>query len=159
MFRENRRIMVETQAVVELIRKLRHDYGNVLQIIGAYLEMDMSDKAQNYIKEQIEELKGERVIFNSLANEDALYLYMQRLQAKELGFNLFFEDLEASSWGILKLKNEPLASLERISLLYPPDGEEPIVYLSIYETEQGLELFFTCAGWERPNWKVSLSRE
>lgn len=150
---------METQAVVELIRKLRHDYGNVLQVVGAYLEMGMSDKVKDYVKEQIEELNVEREIFNSLANEDALYLYMQRLQAKELGFNLFFEDLEASSWGILKLKNEPVASLERISLQYPPCGEEPIVYLSIYETEHGLELFFTCAGWKRPNWKVSLFRE
>lgn len=150
---------METQEVVELIRRLRHDYGNMLQVVGAYLEMDMNDKAREYIKEQTDELNGERVIFQSLSPEDALYLYMQRLGAKDLGFNLFFEDLDASSWGILKLRNEPISSLESIAAQYPPHGEEPCVYLSIYEIENGVELFYTCADWAQETWKVSLFRE
>lgn len=137
---------MEAEQTVAMIRRLRHDFGNYLQVILGYIDLNRPEKAKSYILAIVEELAGERNIFESLEPEATLYFYQQLLMARDLGIILKYKELPIRSWNILKKQNQPFNSLT--SLLPEFNGiDDPIINLSFYEGETGITMLFK---WEQP---------
>lgn len=148
---------MKTQTVVDLLKRQRHDYGNVLQVVGAYLEMNMAEEAQQYICEKREELFSEQNLFNTADVDIALYLYLQALKANDLGFNLYYEDIAITSYELLKANNEPNTSLSNL-IRNSSLTRETNIYLSLYEDELGIDLFFSCENIANKSYRTRLNK-
>ena len=70
---------MEAAEMVSMLRRVRHDYANHLQVISGYLDLGWKDQLSAYIREIIAGLNQERIIFDSLPPDDALYFYKQFL--------------------------------------------------------------------------------
>ncbi len=138
---------MEAEQMVDLLRRLRHDYGNHLQVIGGYLELGQPESVKEYLRTVMEEMSSERIIFDSLSGDAALYFYEQLSVARDLGIILRFEDLDLDSWEILKAKNEPYQSILALSKDTPKLDDDTPVFLSLYEDKVGVDMFFSCSRW------------
>lgn len=128
---------------VEILRRCRHDFGNHLQVVSGYTELGRSDKVKEYIGNIVEKMALERIIFESLPAEGALYFYEQVLLAADLGVILVYKDLKITNWHKLENGMEPLRSLTPLAAGVSKE-EEPIVFISLQEDEQGIEMVFSC---------------
>ncbi len=150
---------MEADQMVGLLRRMRHDFANHLQVISGYVELGWEERLTAYIHSIIEDLNQERVIFETVEAEAALYFYEQLLMIKDLGIILTYEDLEIESLQILKKNNEPFNSIAAMQHDLQAQDDEPLIYLSIYEGATGIDLLFSCDIWEEESRKVSLIRE
>ena len=139
--------MMEAGQMVNLLRRLRHDYANHLQVISGYLELGWQKQIRSNVKEIINQLNQERIIFESVAPQDALYFYEQLLMVKDMGIILVYDDLDVKSAGYLKDRNEPVNSMTVLKSEIPRGDDEPIVYISIHEDDTGIEMYFSCDNW------------
>lgn len=129
---------------VELLRRIRHDYANHLQVISGYIELARYQEVKDYIAAMVEEMSEERKVFESLDPEAVLYLFEKMLSVRDLGIILKYDELEISNTRILENHNEPDKTLKSLlERLGKPDSE-PVVYLSLYEDKQELEMIFDC---------------
>lgn len=153
--------MMEASQMVSLLRRMRHDFANHLQVLSGYAEMGWEERLAGYIRSIITELNQDRIIFEAVDAETALYLYEQLLMIKDMGIILIYEELDLQSGQILMAYNEPVNSIAAMQAdITAADGEdEPVVYLSIYEGESSIDLLFSCDNWEEDSRKVSLIRE
>jgi hypothetical protein len=142
-----------------LLRRLRHDYGNHLQVIGGYLELGQPERAKEYLRTVMEEIGSESIVFNSFRGDAALYFYEQLSMARDLGIILRFEDLDLDSWEILKAKHEPYQSILALIKETPKLEDDTPIYLSLYEDEVGVDMFFSCSGWVQSPKRVKVKKE
>ncbi len=126
--------------MVDLLRRVRHDFANHLQVISGYLQLGQPEQVQDYLRTILEDLAAERIVFQSLPGAASLYLYDQLLKACDKGIALRFEDIELESWELLKANGEPASSL---SIWQRELGAVDDVYLSIYEDERGIDLLYS----------------
>jgi hypothetical protein len=145
--------------MVDLLRRVRHDFGNHLQVIGGYLELGQPELVKKYLRTVMEEISSERIIFEALNGEAALYFFDQLSRAHDLGIVLRYEDLDIASWDILKASDEPGQSLAVICKDNVRSDEDILVYLSIYEDERGVDMFFTCEKWVQSPKVIRISKE
>jgi hypothetical protein len=145
--------------MVDLLRRTRHDFANHLQVIGGYLEMGQPERVKDYLHTVMEEIKAERIIFEALSGEAALYFYEQSSRAHDLGIILRYEDLEIASWDILKSSDEPYQSMVILGKDIVRSDEDTHVYLSLYEDERGVDMFFTCTGWGESPKGIRINKE
>ena len=150
---------MEAEQMVDILRRARHDFGNHLQVIGGYLEMGQPDRVKDYLRTVMEEISSERIIFEALSGEAALYFYEQLSRAHDLGIILRYEDLDIASWDILKASDEPYQRLAILCKDIVRSDEDTLVYLSLYEDERGVDMFFTCAGWEKSPQGIRINKE
>lgn len=151
--------MMEAEQMVSLLRRMRHDFANHLQVISGYVDLGWQERLAEYVRTIIAALNQERIIFESVSAEAALYFYEQLLMIKDLGIILTYEDLEIQSLDLLIKNNEPFRSVAAMrSDLSAPDDDEPIIYLSVYEDARGIDLLFSCDNWEDSR-KISLVKE
>ncbi|MGI6421068.1 MAG: Spo0B domain-containing protein [Syntrophomonadaceae bacterium] len=138
------------QKTVDLLREIRHDFGNHLQVIMGYLDLGNPQQARKYIIKLIEEMAAERLIFESTDADTALYLYQQLLLSRELGVILRYDEIKIKSPDLLQLKNEPWHSLQQVLAAWKAENSdaEPMVYLEIYEKDDGIDLLYSCEGME-----------
>jgi sensor histidine kinase regulating citrate/malate metabolism len=149
---------LEDQKVVDTFRRIRHDFGNHLQVISGYLELGKNDKVKDYIKEIVKEMAWERKIFEELPAEAALYFYEQVLLASDLGVILVYEDFDLQSLQLLQANQEPYHTL--IELTGNIDKEcDAVIFLSVYEDDKGMELFFTSDCFKENPVRLRLNRE
>ena len=144
---------------VRLLRRVRHDYGNHLQVISGYLQMGMMDRVKDYVDEVARELMEERTVFQAAEPEAALYFYEQILAARDMGIIIRYDDLDVASWEILKLRNEPAQSIARLQdKIGDTKGDtSPVLYLSFYEDSAGIDMFISDDAGEIE--KIRLNRE
>ncbi|MGI5921449.1 MAG: Spo0B domain-containing protein [Syntrophomonadaceae bacterium] len=149
---------MEEQKVVDIIRRMRHDFGNYLQVIGGYLELDKKEQAQYYIREIAGRMAQERIIFELLPADQALYFYQQVLLARELGVILVYEDFDIKSLAVLEAYQEPGNTLKKLA-----DGinkeNDVVIALSLYEDENGIELLFKSDTFRDGPVRLRLNRE
>ncbi len=150
---------MEAEQTVGLLRRVRHDFANHLQVISGYLDMGRPEQVKEYLTAVMEEIIAERLIFESQQGEAALYFYEQTLLAYDLGIKLRYEDIDIDDWAILKASGEPCKSLADLSKELIKSEEDVIVYLSIYEDPAGVDMFFTCADWEDSTKVIRVSKE
>lgn len=152
---------MEASQAVSLLRRMRHDFANHLQVISGYLDMGWEERMSDYIRSIIAGLNQERIIFEAVDADVALYLYEQLLMIKDMGIILVYEELDLQTVQLLMGKNEPVSSLAAMrDEIEAADGEdEPVVYLSIYEGEKSIDLLFSCGCWEEDTRKVCIFKE
>ena len=59
------------EQVIQLLRQLRHDFGNHLQVISGYLDLGRSAEVKRYIQSLAEEMGEERIIFETCSPDTA----------------------------------------------------------------------------------------
>ncbi len=138
---------METEQMIATLRRLRHDFGNYLQVILGYIDLNRPEKAKSYILDIVEEMAAERNIFERLEPEAALYFYQQLLMARDLGIILKYKELRISSWAILKKQNQPFSSLTSLLPEFNGMDDDAIINLSLFESEAGATMLFE---WEQP---------
>lgn len=132
------------QEILDLIRRIRHDFGNHLQIISGYNELGRSQEVKDYIAGIVEEMTAERTIFELASADIALYFYEQLLLARDLGIILRYEELQIESALILQMKNEPYNTLKFISEKIDDKEDDVIVYISFYGRDREIDMFLSC---------------
>lgn len=133
---------MEDAKVVGLINRLRHDLGNHLQVISGFADLGRVSDLREYIKQVSEELASERIIFEKLDSDPALYLFQVILFARDLGILLMYRDLELKSHQPLVQSNEPFKSLAVVAEQLGETDEDPVVVLSIEDQDQGIRMLF-----------------
>lgn len=134
---------MEASRVMEILRRCRHDFGNHLQVISGYTELGQSDKVKEYIEHTVEKMASERIIFELLPAEAALYFYEQVLLAADLGVILVYKDLKVKNWQELQTQMEPVRSLAPLAAGISKE-DDPVVLASLLEDDQGIKIVFTC---------------
>jgi len=135
---------LEAQRTVDIIRRIRHDFGNHLQVISGYIELEKYKEVKRYINSITEEMGAERSIFETGNADTALYLYKQMLMARDLGIILRYKDLHISKPDMLLDKNEPYNSLVKLTGKVEIKDDEPVVYISLYEENNEVKMLFGC---------------
>ena len=102
---------MDTDRTVALIRKMRHDFGNHLQVISGYLELNHPEKAQQYVTRLILDSGDERAVFEIDKGDVILYLFEQLLNARDYGIKISYKNIDLSSVEPLMNRNEPLNTL------------------------------------------------
>jgi len=140
--------MMEAAQMVNLLRRVRHDYANHLQVISGYLELGWEEQLRSYIQDIITQINLERIIFESVAPQDALYFFEQLLTIKDMGIILVYDDLDVKSTQYLKDHNEPVNSIAALRADIAQGEDDTVVYISIHEDETGIEMYFGCDSWD-----------
>ncbi len=105
---------MDADRTVALLRKMRHDFGNHLQVISGYLELNHPEKVQQYVDKLIMNARNERVVFEAAEGETALYLYEQMLAAREYDIKLIYKMIDIASVEPLMRDNEPIHTLKQL---------------------------------------------
>ena len=145
--------------MVNLLRRVRHDFANHLQVIGGYLELGWTEQMSAYIKEITAGINQERIIFEAVAPAYALYFYEQLLTVRDMGIILVYEDLDVKTADCLIAANEPVRSIAALQPDIPPGEDEPVLYVSIHEDESGIEMYFNGDGWEGESCRTRINKE
>ncbi len=150
---------MEDAEMVSMLRRVRHDYANHLQVISGYLDLGWKDQLSAYIREIIAGLNQERIIFESVPPQDALYFYEQLLKVKDLGIILVYDDLDVTSTRYLKDRNEPVNSIAALQPDLQAGEEEPVIYISIHENESEIDLYLSCDSWQGESRHIHIDKE
>lgn len=136
---------MDSARIVEMIRMLRHDFGNDLQVISGYIDIGQPQKSQAYIQGMVKQMEEERKIFTALEADYALYFFSQMLLVRELGVILKYDIIAIDSIELIMDRNEPYAALQRLCQQYPSlrDNEAKVsftsdcegIWMSVYADE------------------------
>lgn len=123
---------MEAEQMASILRRIRHDYGNHLQVILGYLDLGKPERVRQYIKTVVEQHNEERILFEELPPEAALYFYQQALLCGDLGLILKYRECHMDSHAVFEKGQEPYRSLK---LLASESAfqleEEPVVYATV----------------------------
>lgn len=129
--------------VVALIRRMRHDFGNHLQVISGYNELGRPDDIREYISEIIQEMSQERKMLELEDSELALFLYKQMLLADDLGIILRYKELSIDSGQKLTANLELYKTIEKLvkehNLL-----QKSVMEVSITEENNQFKILLEC---------------
>jgi stage 0 sporulation protein B (sporulation initiation phosphotransferase) len=106
---------MDAAKTVQLLRKMRHEFGNHLQVLSGYLELQQPEKVKEYVNKLILAMRAERKIFEITEGEVTIYLYEQLLSARDAGLTMEYKDIRISNIKKLEQAGEPLKSLRRIT--------------------------------------------
>ncbi len=132
--------------MVQLLRRVRHDYGNHLQVIMSYIDLGRHEMAKKYIVSVAEQAASERALFEQAPPQVALYLYNQMLAARDLGIILEYNEIKTDSIDPLLLNGQPGQALKDLSkklAKFGDDEDYATVTLSIYQEGNSCRLVFT----------------
>jgi hypothetical protein len=123
------------------------------------LELGWTEQTGSYVKEIINQLNQERIIFESVAPQDALYFYEQLLTIKDMGIILVYDDLDVESARCLQEQNEPANSMAALQPdIFSEEDDDPVVYLSIHEDQTGIEMYFSCDCWGEESRQIRIDK-
>ena len=130
-------------STVNLLRRMRHDFGNHLQIISGYTDLGRPEEVKEYIAHLTKDLEQERLLFELDSAEASLFLYEQMLLVKDLGVIVKYKELDISSGQKLRANNQPFNIIK--SLLNEHNLEdETIIEVSVYESPLQTEILIYC---------------
>jgi len=136
---------LKSEEMVRLLRRVRHDFGNHLQVIMSYIDLGRHEMAKNYIVNVAEQAANERNLFEQATAPVALYLYDQMLAARDLGIILEYNEIRISSIETLQANNQPCQILKELSkkMIKPGKDEDyATVNLSLYQYDNTYRLVF-----------------
>lgn len=123
---------MEAEQMANILRRIRHDYGNHLQVIMGYMDLGKPERVRQYIDTIIEQHNEERLLFEELPPEAALYFYQQALLCGDLGLILKYKECRMDSHAIFEKAQEPYNSLKRLAAEVDFGlQEEPVVYATV----------------------------
>lgn len=79
---------MDAQKIIALIRNMRHDFGNHLQVILGYMDLGCLEEAKDYVYTVVKGMADDRTLFEQADAESALYLLNQGFLAKEMGIKI-----------------------------------------------------------------------
>lgn len=121
------------EQVVQLLRRARHDWGNHLQVISGYLDLERADNVRRYIQSLAKDLSEETIIFENASPKVAFYFYQQLLLARERGIKMSYQDLSVSSTEALEKNQEPLRSVVKAV----GSAEDSQVAVAVHQNDEG----------------------
>lgn len=152
-------VRLNTDQMADLLRRVRHDFANHLQVISGYLELGQPDRMRDYLQTVIKDMSSTRIVFDNRPGEAALYFYEQLLQAQDMGIKLRYEEIEIDDWEFLKNRGEPLHSMVLLPRNRVNQAEDGVVCLSIQADERGADLRFTYPGGEQGEHVIRVNKE
>lgn len=151
---------MDSEQMALLLRRVRHDFANHLQVISGYLDMGQPERARHYLRRVIEDMNSARTIFEDRDADAALYFYQQALKANDLGCDLHFQNsLTAVDWKILSRYDEPARSLGRLLRERGYLASDVSVQLSLRADENGVEMVFSFLGEGQATHIVRINKE
>lgn len=118
---------------LNLLRRMRHDFGNHLQIISGYTNLGNPVAVQNYIAKITQDMKQEGLILGLADAEASLHLLKQVVFVQDLGVKLKYKELDIKGGQRLIKGNEPFNIIKYLINEYKVHGEITMD-ISIYET-------------------------
>lgn len=131
---------MEPKQAVQLLRRMRHDYTNHIQVLSGWLELDSPERAREALDEMTSLLEQQHMILNHPQPEAALYMFRVATAAAEEGVELICEDLEFSSLDLLIQADQPLTALRELKKEAQLNTVK--IYLSIAEDNNAVDLMF-----------------
>ena len=123
---------MEAEQMVNILRRIRHDNGNHLQVIMGYIDLGKPESARQYINSIVEQLYEERRLFEELPAEAALFFYQQALLCGDLGLILRYRQFHLDSYAVFEKRQEPYSSLEQLTAEAAFNlEEETVVYADV----------------------------
>lgn len=92
---------------LNLLRRMRHDFGNHLQIISGYIDLGNPVAVQDYIAKVTLDMKQDGLILALGNAQVSLHLLKQVLLVQDLGVILKYIELDIKSGQRLIRNNEP----------------------------------------------------
>lgn len=138
---------MESEKVIQIIRRLRHDYGNHLQVIMSNNDLGRTEAIRDYILQIAEEIRNQRVLFEKLDADAALYMMEQEQLARDMGIIFRYGAFNITSFGLLRGSREPLKTLQQLLDQLPPLSgldREPVFSLSFYQEADTIRMIMTC---------------
>ncbi len=127
---------MDTEKVVRLLSRRRHDYANHLQVIKGYMELEMPERAMEYLDSAARELAQESRLFNSLPSAVSIPLYELQLWTQDRGASLRMGKLMIKDTADLVLSQGLTALYQVLEEVKAPDGEEEFeVWLDLVEDQ------------------------
>lgn len=149
---------MKAKEIMELVKKVSHDFGNHLQVVSGYIDLGQPERAKNYIFDIVEIMNSDKVLFKDIPDEQALYFYLQKQAIYELGVHLIYQSINIRTFDRIKQKNEPLESIKRF-LKEQNSKEELFLNLLIYEEDnEGIVMLFHSKQWENQQCLVKIDR-
>lgn len=135
---------MDASKVIALLRRIRHNYGNHLQVISGYTELGRPNEVREYITQIIQEMTQEKRILELDDPELSLFLYEQMLLANDLGIILRYKELSVVSGQKLIASFEPYKMIKKLveenNIL-----DETVIEVSIYEESDQIRILLECA--------------
>jgi stage 0 sporulation protein B (sporulation initiation phosphotransferase) len=150
---------LNTDQMADLLRRVRHDFANQLQVISGYLELGQPDRVRDYLQTVIKDMKATRIVFDNRQGEAALYFYEQLLQAQDMGIKLRYVEIVIDDWEFLKNRGEPVHSMALLPRNRVDRAEDGVVCLSIQADERGVDLRFSYPGGEQSVHVIRVNKE
>ncbi|MGI6434317.1 MAG: Spo0B domain-containing protein [Syntrophomonadaceae bacterium] len=127
---------MEAERMVNLLSILRHDYDNQLQVMMGYIDLGKPDLARRYMQTLVEQHREDRLLFEQLSAEAALYFYEQLLLCGDLGVILRYRNCQMDSHAVFEQGQEPYRSLKRLAGEASfCTAEDPLVYATMTAKE------------------------
>ncbi|HZK44130.1 MAG TPA: Spo0B domain-containing protein [Syntrophomonadaceae bacterium] len=130
---------MDADKVINLLRRVRHDYGNHLQVISGYTELNRPDAVKEYILEIIREMEKEKRLLEFHNPEIGLFLFEQMLAINDLGVIVIYKELEITSIEKLINSGEPLRTIKKL-LEANHIAEDITIEISIRELSDQMEI-------------------
>lgn len=137
---------MEAEQYMALLRRIRHDFLNQLQVILGYIDLDNPRQARNYIEKIVKEMTAERAVFERLDAKLAFHLYRQMLLAQDIGVIIKYQEIDIASPELLAEQNEPFQTVQAMGLNLKDNGHtERILNISVVESNGKLKI---SGNWE-----------
>lgn len=134
---------MDASRTVSLLRRVRHDYGNHLQVISGYTELGRPNEVKEYIIKIIQQMDQEKKLFELESPELTLFLYEQMLLVNDLGIILRYKELVITSGPRLMASFKPYKIIK--SLVEENNiTEETTMEISIYELPEQIKIKIDC---------------
>ncbi len=131
---------MEASKTLALIRSMRHDFGNHLQIINGYSELGYLDEVKAYISQIVAEMSQERLLFELKSPELSLYLLQQKSLLQSMGVILKYDVIDIGDTGHLLEQFDFMSTVQ--SIIGEQRYNEVSIFVSIYELEDRVKLVF-----------------
>lgn len=123
---------MEATKTLDLIRRFRHDFGNHLQVINGYAQLDYLDEIEDYIADIVQEMNQEKILFELGNPELSLFLLSQKLLAKDVGVILNYDVIDIDTKATELIEELDLFRAIK-SVVGEYANEEIVINVSIYE--------------------------
>jgi sensor histidine kinase regulating citrate/malate metabolism len=137
---------MQEEQVLNLIRHLRHDFGNCLQVVQSCIEIDRPRDGKAVIEEWVEQKRREKIIFDLPDAELAVHLYQTMVSAREIGLRVVYDEVQIGVSAFCQARGEPLAALRELFRSRWQNLAEPTVHVTLQENDGRVMMRFVISG-------------
>lgn len=140
---------MQEEQVLNLIRYLRHDFGNCLQVIHSCIEVERPQDSQTFIKQWVEEMKNDKIIFSLSDAKLAVHLFQTKILAHDLGVRVIYDEIQTGVSTSCIVHDEPFTALCKFAEGGWRDLDDPVVHIKLIKTGVQVLISFVLEGSDR----------